>query len=297
MQNHTEKKVKEIRCDNGREYLNKDFYELAKREGIYIRPSPPYTHELNGVAERYNRTIMNRARCLLAEGMLDKSYWPECVYTAAYLGNRLLTNTSIRKTPYEIFFKKRPDVTNLHLYGSKAYIRIPEECRTSKLNSKAVKGILIGYTDTGYKILVNGKVIISRHVKFIEEDERCIEINDESSNTENEEIIDEERIEVADEVDEEVVIEEVTNTNRPKRDIKLPKKYNDYVVYVNCSNAKVPESYEEAINSAESQKWEEAMKQELKSLEVNKTWTLVDEPMDKNVIEVKWIYRIKSDGK
>ncbi|KAK9687357.1 hypothetical protein QE152_g36492 [Popillia japonica] len=25
--------------------------------------------------------------------------------------------------------------------------------------------------------------------------------------------------------------------------------------------------------------------------------TLVDEPMDKNVIEVKWIYRIKSDGK
>lgn len=39
------------------------------------------------------------------------------------------------------------------------------------------------------------------------------------------------------------------------------------------------------------------MNQELQSLEVNKTWSLVDEPIDKNVIEVKWIYRVKSDGK
>lgn len=223
MHNQTGMRVKEIRCDNGREYLNKEFYGLAKREGIYIRPSPPYTHELNGVAERYNRTIMNRARCLLSESELDKSYWPECVYTAAYLGNRLPANTNIRKTPYEIFFKKRPDATNLHLYGSKAYVRIPEECRTSKLNSKAVKGILIGYTDTGYKILVNDKIIISRHVKFIERDEKYIQINNDSSDI-DEETEDVNKKEIENEVDENVESEEVLNTKRPKRDIKLPKK-------------------------------------------------------------------------
>ncbi|KAF2889719.1 hypothetical protein ILUMI_16454, partial [Ignelater luminosus] len=139
MQNQTGKKIKEIHCYNGREYINKDFFRLAKAEGIYLRTGPPHTHELNGVAERYNRTIMNLARRLLSEAKIDKSYWPECVYTAAYIGNGLLANTRIRKTPYEIFFNKKPDVSNLHLYGSTAFVRIPEKCRSSKLDSKAVK--------------------------------------------------------------------------------------------------------------------------------------------------------------
>lgn len=145
MQNQTGKRVKEIRCDNGREYINKDFYNFAKQEGIYLKPGPSYTHELNGVAERYNKTILDRARCLLSEAKIDKKYWPECIYTAAYIGNRLLTNTKINKTPFEIFFNKKPNVSNLHIYGSTAFVRIPEECRTSTLYCKAVKGILIGY--------------------------------------------------------------------------------------------------------------------------------------------------------
>lgn len=85
MENQTGKKIKLVQCDNGTEYLNKDFYKLAKDKGIYLRSCPLYTYELNGVAERYNRTIMNRARCLLSEAKLPKIYWPECVYKAAYL--------------------------------------------------------------------------------------------------------------------------------------------------------------------------------------------------------------------
>ncbi|KAF2896317.1 hypothetical protein ILUMI_09856 [Ignelater luminosus] len=52
MQNQTGKKIKEIHYDNGRECINKDFFKLAKAEGIYLRTGPPHTHELNGVAER-----------------------------------------------------------------------------------------------------------------------------------------------------------------------------------------------------------------------------------------------------
>lgn len=46
-------------------------------------------------------TNMNRARCLLAEGKIAKSYWPECIYTAAYIGNRLIANT---KNPLMRYF-------------------------------------------------------------------------------------------------------------------------------------------------------------------------------------------------
>lgn len=271
---------------------------------IYLKPGPSYTHELNGVVERYNRTILDRARCLLSEAKINKKYWPECIYTAAYIGNRLLTNTKINKTPFEIFFNKKPNVSNLHIYGSTAFARINEECRMSKLHCKAVKCILISYTDTGYKILVDNKIIISRHVQFIEKNIRYIkfrgdecpedpqeDVRDDSSNKNNQE---EEN--KTDQKEEEIVGTKEESI-RQKREIKLPKRYNDHVVYVNYTNATVPETYEEAIEGPDSKKWKIAMREELESLENNETWSLVDAPMNKKIIEVKWIYRIKSNCK
>ncbi|KAF2890836.1 hypothetical protein ILUMI_15337, partial [Ignelater luminosus] len=217
MQNQTGKKIKEIHCDNGREYINKDFFRLAKAEGIYLRTGPPHTHEFNGVAEKYNRTIMNRARCLLSEAKIDKSYWPECVYTAAYIGNRLLANTKIRKTLYEIFFNKKPDVSNSRLYGSTAFVRIPEECRSLKLDSKAVKGCQ------------------SRHMQFIEKHTKYIRIEgDECTEDTNEHAQDDEtgqkqEIPSNTEIDEkDNQIEEGTNSRRSRRVIKLPKRFDDH---------------------------------------------------------------------
>lgn len=35
------------------------FFELAVQEGILLKPCPAYTHELNGVAERYEKTTFS----------------------------------------------------------------------------------------------------------------------------------------------------------------------------------------------------------------------------------------------
>ena len=40
-------------------------------------------------------------------------------------------------------------------------------------------------------------------------------------------------------------------------------------------------------------KWEEAILKELKALEAAKTWTLVKQPPDKNIISSKWVFVIK----
>lgn len=103
-ENLTGKRLKILRCDNGKEYLNNRIYKFARDKGIRINNCPTYVHELNGTAERYNRTVMDMARCLLAEAKVHKRYWPEIVCTAVYLKNRILANTIERKTPFEIFF-------------------------------------------------------------------------------------------------------------------------------------------------------------------------------------------------
>lgn len=88
--------------------------------------STPYVHELNGTAERYNRSVMDTARCLLTDAKVDKKYWPEIVKTAVYLKIRTLANTIEKKTPYEIMMGSKPDISNLKLYGNGVSVRVPE---------------------------------------------------------------------------------------------------------------------------------------------------------------------------
>ena len=69
--------------------------------------------------------MMDMARCLLDETQVDNKYYSEIISAVAYLKNRVLTNTIEKKTPYEIFFNRKPNVNNLKLYGSKVFVKKP----------------------------------------------------------------------------------------------------------------------------------------------------------------------------
>ena len=56
-----------------------------------------------------------------------------------------------------------------------------------------------------------------------------------------------------------------------------------------------PTNYEEAMMSPDSAKWLEAMKSEMRSMYENKVWTLIDLPIDRRAIEIKWIFKRKTD--
>ncbi|KAI0991917.1 hypothetical protein K3495_g16270, partial [Podosphaera aphanis] len=50
-------KIKRWRTDNGGEFVNKTVNSFFKSEGILHELTPPYEHERNGVAERFNQTL------------------------------------------------------------------------------------------------------------------------------------------------------------------------------------------------------------------------------------------------
>ena len=132
VENQFNKKVKKLQCDNGRKYVNKEILNFVKYKGIQLLPYPPYVHELNGVAERYNRSAIDIGRCLMREARINRKIWPEVMNTAAYLKNRTVANTAKKKTRYEIFFNKKSNVKHLKIYGSRLFIRIPEVHRKNK---------------------------------------------------------------------------------------------------------------------------------------------------------------------
>jgi hypothetical protein len=153
VENQTEKRIKVLRTNNDREFCENEFEEFCKKYGIARQKTTPYTPQHNGVAERMNRTLMEKERCMLSGVGLGKELWAEVVGTACYLVNRSPSSVLGDKTPQEVWTGKEPSLTHLKVFGCDAYVHVPKENR-SKLDKKAEKCIFIGYKDglKGYKL-------------------------------------------------------------------------------------------------------------------------------------------------
>lgn len=56
-----QKSIEALRLDNGREYINDNAKTYISSQGIRLEPTAPYTPEQNGVSERDNRTLVDKA--------------------------------------------------------------------------------------------------------------------------------------------------------------------------------------------------------------------------------------------
>jgi hypothetical protein len=107
----------------------------------------------NGVVERMNRTLMDKARSMLSGVGLAQEFWAEAVDTTKYLVNRSPSSMLVDLTPHEVWFGKNPSLSHLKVFGCDAFVHVPKEKR-NKLDNKEVKCIFIGYKDgmKGYKL-------------------------------------------------------------------------------------------------------------------------------------------------
>lgn len=133
VENQTGHKIK-IRTDNGREYLSNEFAEILKNSGIKYQTTISYNPQQNGVAERANRTIVERARSMLIGADLPKKYWAEATSTATYLINRSPSKAIREKTPEEIWTGMQTDLQHLRVFGCIALAHIPKEKRVMRYN-------------------------------------------------------------------------------------------------------------------------------------------------------------------
>ena len=84
-------KIKRLRSDGGGEFISTEFKDFLKKKGITQSLTTPHSPQMNGVAERFNRTIMEKARCLLKGRNVQKQLWAEAVSTANFIKNRIPT--------------------------------------------------------------------------------------------------------------------------------------------------------------------------------------------------------------
>ncbi|GMF35814.1 unnamed protein product [Phytophthora fragariaefolia] len=132
--------------------------------------SVPYSPQQNGVAERMNRTIMEKARNMLYYKGVSTGWWAEAVSTAVYLINRS-SNAHADATPYELGFKVKPRMDHLRVFGSQGHAHIDDVKRT-KLEPKSFRCMFLGYADNvkGYRVfdLELSTIMVSRSVQLDE---------------------------------------------------------------------------------------------------------------------------------
>lgn len=122
--------------DNGGEFCSIEFTNFCASHGIKHQFTTPYTPQQNGVVERRNRTVTEMARSMLEHRNVPKHFCAEAVFTAVYLLNRSPTKAVKKMTPEEAWFGRKPKINHLKVFGSTAYVWIPDATRT-KLDPKS----------------------------------------------------------------------------------------------------------------------------------------------------------------
>ncbi len=134
-----------MRSDGGGEYGGNEFNDWLARNRITHQVTPPYTPQLNGVAERANRAIVESARSQMYGRKVPLELWGLAMQCAAYVKNRTVSSVS-NMTPFELWFKKRPDISHLKVFGCLVFIHVPDEKRR-KLDPKAVEAMMVEYVE------------------------------------------------------------------------------------------------------------------------------------------------------
>ena len=112
-----------------------DFENYCKEFGIDGHKTTAYTPQQNGVVERMNMTLLERARSMLSNANLHQELWAEAVSTAFYLVNRSPSTTIECKIFEEVWIGHPCNYSNLKGFGCEAYALISKHHR-SKLNPK-----------------------------------------------------------------------------------------------------------------------------------------------------------------
>src|SRR5882672_10037920 len=109
----TSHKMRALHSDHGGEYIAGYIKDFLGQRGIEHHLTMPNLPQQNGKAERFNRTIMDKAMSMLHNTGLTYGFWEHAVCTATHIYNRSPIRSLKWRTPHEIWSGGHTPVTLL----------------------------------------------------------------------------------------------------------------------------------------------------------------------------------------
>lgn len=242
------------------------------------------------MAERANSTLVEMARSMLVHADLAESFWAEAINTAAYLRNRSETSKLTDMTPYESWNGKRPGVSHLRIFGSRAIIL--NKTHSKKFQPKGEERVLIGYSATAKAYRLFGPKT-RKETEARESNSACNkDDNVEDVSLDGMNHYEQQQEAKIGEGDSEVDTADdcgkrgsgrpkLIYTGQPGR----PRKQYNILNVMTTDDISVPGTVDAALNSPHAKFWQASMQKEIASLQANKTWTLTNLPKGEKVAD------------
>ena len=125
---------------------------------------------------------------LLNETNLPKYFWADAVNTACYVLNRVLIRPILKKTPYELFKGRKPNIYHFRIFGCKYFILNSGKDNLGKFDSKADEGIFLGYSSQSHAYRAyNKRTMLIEEIVHITFDETNQKMQDKPENSADDE--------------------------------------------------------------------------------------------------------------
>lgn len=290
--------------------------------GIKHTIGPPHTPQLNGVAERYNRTLLDRLKPALKNSPFQNDFWTDAAAHAVWTTNRAPIRTNAGYlTPFELYTGNKPSFRHVQVFGASGHYCLPRADR-GKLDDNSRPCFFLGVLPSGDGVLVFDTVnkttvktrdavfnpitpdvvaphsalspshaILPRPVRGPSNYDYAFWLDPESNDH-----------------TQPLSLVEVDGTDSPAshttpdpaprrsgRSRQAPVRYGD--PHAHLATALSP-SYKQAIASTEQAEWKAAMRLELDNLIRMKVFELVPRPLKAKIISCRWHLKkkLKNDG-
>ena len=323
--------VANLRSDRGGEYLSAKFTSYLVQKGIQRQLTTADTPHQNGISERKNRTLMEATRCVFNSRKYPAHLWTECTRVVNYVLNRSGTRALNLTTPFEKLYGHQPNVSQLRVLGSTAYVYIPKDKRT-KLGHKAFKCVLVGYDDqskayrlwcpTRQKVILSNDVTVFESVPcnfhfdapFVDVFARLLDEDDDLESPASHPITQTDFTPMDNDdtgstpprspptLPDNPASPILPRRNPPRATKRLPSHFDlfDMGGSDSSDDADIVETIgpiSDKISEREAQndpQWQATRREEFDALIQNLTWELVDRPLGQHVLHSKWVYKAKS---
>ena len=142
-----------IRSDQGSEYLSKTFQSICMNNDIRQEFASVSTPEEIGIAERLNRTLLEKFRPMLLESNLPLTFWSFAVMKANFLYNRSPHSSLGEKTPFLLRYGMKESYERFIPFGCKVN-RFIHKNQRGKLDDVTSPGIMVGYCENSTELKV-----------------------------------------------------------------------------------------------------------------------------------------------
>ncbi|GKB25434.1 retrovirus-related pol polyprotein from transposon TNT 1-94 [Tanacetum coccineum] len=287
-----------------------DFLKLVQR-GLHAQVRTVRTEK-----GTRNRTLVEAARTMLSAVKVLLFFWVEAIATICFTQNRSLVIPRHEKTPYHIINGRKPSIKFFHIFGSLCYI-VRDGENLDKIKEKGDACIFVGYStqSRAYRvynkrtrviiktIYVNFDVLpqmVSDHVSSDpvlqlttsnELDLLFSPMFDELLNEPTQVVSKSSAVNADDALDKHHPLEQVignpSQSIRTRRQLETDGEMYMFALIVSRTE---PKNIKESMADYA---WIEAMQEEIHQFERLDVWELVDRPLCKNVINMKWLWKNK----